>query len=410
MNKKLRDLLPMVLIFCLVFIGLQIGVRDYQLLPVAAADSQYDDSEPGCRTYLLSEVASTEMPVPSFCVDGLCKLVLYTDAIFGAFAPGYLWEVYYYQWGPSSNMWVAGPNISLGGVDFSEGFGENGNGYGEGVFLGGVTGDGGYIRIMDDGPNENDPNLWSIEARASSTLTQASLQVCSIPGIETRPNITEHTAIDMPEFCLDSMCMVLRFTFATFGSFGPGLSMPVFYQQDSSTDSWVGGPNIGLGGVGFSSPNGNNGTDSSMTPIFDGGVADGGGVAQLLDDGAEWSDSQWSVFFEGDDQLNMVYYFFAPMTCIEYDITGGLTNIVRESFCRDEMCTIVRWTDAWFGAWGPGFSFPVHYIQRSSTNNWAGGPALCLGGQCFSSGSGLNGDSSAEIILIVAAHLPMKGM
>ncbi len=46
-----------------------------------------------------------------------------------------------------------------------------------------------------------------------------------------------------------------------------------------------------------------------MTPIFEGGVADGGGVAQLLDDGAEWSDSQWSVYFEGDDQLNMVYYF-----------------------------------------------------------------------------------------------------
>ncbi len=66
MNKKSRDLLPMVLIFCLVFIGLQIGVRDYQLLPVTAADTQNDDSEPGCRTYVLSEVASTEMPVPSF--------------------------------------------------------------------------------------------------------------------------------------------------------------------------------------------------------------------------------------------------------------------------------------------------------------------------------------------------------
>ncbi|MBG0787119.1 MAG: hypothetical protein H0S79_18650 [Anaerolineaceae bacterium] len=408
MNKNSRDLLPLVLIFCLVFIGLQIGVRDYQPLPVAAADSQNGDSEPGCRTYVLSEVASTEMPVPSFCIDGLCKLVLYTNAIFGAFDQGYLWEVYYYQWS-STNIWVAGPNISFGGVDHSEGYGYNGNGVAEGVFLGGTTGDGGYIRIMDDGPNENDPNIWSIEARASKTFNQASIQVCSIPGVETRPNITSHTAIDMPSFCLDSMCMILRFTFATFEGFGPGLSLPVFYQQDSTTESWIGGPFISMGGVAFSSPYGNNGTDSSMTPIFDGGVAEGGGVAQLLDDGAEWSDSQWSVYFEGDDQLNMVYYFIAPMTCEKYDITGVYTNIPRPTFCLDELCTIVRWNDAWFGAWGPGFSLPVQYIQRSNTNRWTGGPALSFAGASFSSGLGLNGDTSAEVIFESGRTSPNEG-
>lgn len=409
MNKKLRDLMRWVLIFCLVLIGFQVGVWEYRPLPVVAADAQDDDSEPACRTFILSEVASTEMPVPSFCIDGLCKLVIYTNSIMGAFAPGYVWEVYYFQWGSSTNTWVAGPNTSFGGVEFSEGYGINGNDYGEGVFLGGSTGDGGYIRIMDDGPNENDPNLWSIEAQASETLTQASIQVCSFPGVETRPNISSSTAIDMPEFCLDGMCMILRFTFATFGGFGPGLSLPVFYQQDSATESWIGGPVVSMGGISFSSPYGDNGTDSTMSPILDGGIADGGGVAQLLDDGAEWSDSQWSVYFEGDDQLNMVYYFIAPLTCYKYDITAIYTNIPRPTECLDELCTIIRWTDAQFSAWGPGLSLPVHYIQRSTTNRWTGGPALTFAGASFSSGLGLNGDTSAEIIFDSGRTTPNEG-
>jgi hypothetical protein len=84
------------------------------------------------------------MPVPDFCINGLCKLMLYTNATMGVFGTGYSWEVYYYQWGPSnSNIWIGGPNISLGGVEFSDGFGYNGNGNSEGVFLGGSAPDGG---------------------------------------------------------------------------------------------------------------------------------------------------------------------------------------------------------------------------------------------------------------------------
>ncbi len=97
------------------------------------------------------------------------------------------------------------------------------------------------------------------------------------------------------------------------------------------------------------------------------------------------------------------------MTCERVDISTTYTNMPRPTYCRDAMCTIVRWTDAYFGAWGPGFSLPVHYIQRSSTNNWAGGPALCIGGTCFSSGAGLNGDSSAETIIGSGYTFPNEG-
>ena len=386
-------------VFCLVvviLVSLLLGARAPQPQIVEAADESSAETGQVCSTQRVSTYADNTMPVPSACLDGFCKMVIYANDITGAFAEGYSWEVYYYQW-TDGNTWVGGPNMSMGGVEFSEGYGENGNGIGEAVFRGGSYNDG-YIRIMDDGPVENDPNLWTIESMGDSELTDASLTVCSIPGVVDRPYITSSQAIDMPAFCKDSMCMIFRFTFNEFGSMGQGLSMPVYYLQDSGTDLWIGGPNIMMNGVDYSAGAGDNGDGAGMTTIFGGGETELGGYASLLDDGAEWSNSEWSVYYSDADDLDYVSYWIAPMTCTKQAISAQYTNFDTPAYCVDELCTIVRWTDAWFGAFGPGLNWAVNYNQNSMDNTWIGGPTLCIGGTCFSEGWGLNGDSNSEKI------------
>ena len=364
---------------------------------VEAAGEEGLPAETSCRNYQLELTASDAIPVPDFCIGGLCKLLLYTNTAMGAFGPGYSWEVYYAQLPSPSKQWYGGPNVSLGGVAFSEGSGINGNDTGEGVFLGGTTQDGGYIRIMDDGAFETSPELWTVESKASRSLTQASLQVCAIPGTIYSGIITSDQSIPVPEFCVDSLCMILRYTDATFGAFGPGLSLPVFYEQDSGDNRWIGGPRISLAGMKFSAGLGING--SAAEDIFDGGIAEGGGHAKLLDDNGETSPEWWSVDFESGDVLDEVFYYFSPMSCKKVTtLNPGLNTIGVPPICVDELCTLVRWTDGLFGAWEPGLSWPVNYQQDSETDAWIGGPALCLGGQCFSDGEGTNGNDIEEMI------------
>jgi len=110
---------------------------------VKAANFNPGETLSGCATIQLDSYASTSMPVPSVCIDGFCKLHLYTDAAMGAFGAGYTWEVYYIQNG-TDNSWAGGPNMTFGAYSFSDGNGTNGNGNPEGVFLGGETSDDGY--------------------------------------------------------------------------------------------------------------------------------------------------------------------------------------------------------------------------------------------------------------------------
>ncbi len=388
-----------VVIALLIFLAIALSVS-FEAQPVNAAtpvDGQDSPQLSTCQTIPLSELAQDTMPVPEFCIGGLCKLTLFTNTILGAFGPGYSLEVYYAQVDTTSNPWYGGPNTSLSGVAFSDGYGYNGNGIAEGIFLWGTTSDDGYFRIMDDGPDENIPDLWTIESRPSKSLTQASLQVCALPGTQYSGIITSSQTISVPEFCLDDLCMILRFSYADIGAFGPGLSFPVYYDQDSWDNSWIAGPNVNLGGMDFSFGGGQNG-DGSSEGIFLGGITDGGGYAKLYDDGLEYSSDNWSIDFSNGDDLDLIFYYFVPMVCTKQTISQAETNFDMPAYCLDSLCTILRWTDAWFGAWGPGFSWPVNYIQRSNTNKWIGGPALCIGGQCFSHGKGLNGDTSYDVI------------
>ena len=380
---------------------------------VEAGNESLSTSDSTCAEVQLDLKAANTMSVPEFCIDGLCKLILYTDGVMGAFGPGYIWEVYYFQLSEFEARWNGGPNINFSGVEFSEGFGYNGNGIPEGIFLGPTNQEGGYVRIMDDGDSENSPNLWTIESRASETLTKATLQVCDIPGEVWSGHISESTTIDVPDFCIDQLCMILRWTDATFGSFGPGLSMPVYYYQESSggepdESPWIGGPSVYINSVGFSAGSGVNG-DSFGEVVFEGGEADGGGHAILYDDdGLEVNNSQWNVVFESGDILSEVFYYFAPMDCDSYSITEQYTNL-SPTGCLGSLCTVVRWTDAYMGIFGPGLSWPVNYKQDTADNSWIGGPALAFGGVSFSDGLGVNGDTSAEEIFDGGRTSPNSG-
>ena len=395
MNRKTLLYRGMGLLALLMILAAFMGFERQNLPTVEAKNPQHPKNDQTCSTFQLSGTAADTIPVPSACLDGFCKMVIYANDISGPFAEGYSWEVYYYQWPNDGNVWVGGPNIVVGGVEFSDGYGENGNGVSEAVFRGGSYDDG-FIRIMDDGYAENDPDLWTIESQGDSELTHATLTVCSIPGVVNYPYISESQAIDMPSFCVDSLCMIFQFSFAAFGGMGPGLSMPVYYSQESSSDTWIGGPNVIMGGIYYSEGAGQNG--SGIDIVYGGGETELGGSAALWDDGGEYSDSQWWVDYNDAADMDDVYYWIAPMTCSKYDANTQYTNISTPAYCVDEMCTIIRWTDAMFGAWGPGLSWPVNYKQNSGDNSWKGGPALCIGGICYSSGGGANGDTSAERI------------
>jgi len=104
--------------------------------------------------------------------------------------------------------------------------------------------------------------------------------------------------IDVPDFCIDGMCSVFIWTDGTVGAFGPGLLWPVYYTQSSADDSWIGGPNLFIAGVGHSDGVGVNG-DANFDRVFIGvGSETGGPVVQVLDDSyAEDSPYLWTINF-----------------------------------------------------------------------------------------------------------------
>ena len=51
----------------------------------------------------------------------------------------------------------------------------------------------------------------------------------------------------------------------------------------------------------------------------------------------------------------------------------------------------------------------MNYRQKSNDNSWIGGPALCIGGQCFSDGSGINGDTGENLVFEGGYTSPNNG-
>jgi hypothetical protein len=357
---------------------------------------------PACVAYDVSASGGSTIAVPSFCIDGMCTISVYHEATMGAFGPGLSWPAYYMQ-SSADDSWVGGANASIAGVSFSDGAGVNGDRSSESVFFGGTTADGGYVRLYDDGASESSADLWTIETRPSVLLTNVSLHVCAVASCVQHDVTTEgESAIEMPSFCIDGICTVLMWHDATFGAFGPGLSWPVYYEQSSADDSWIGGPNASIGGVVFSDGGAVNG-DGYRDDVFFGGITDGGGYLRLLDDGTpEHSPELWTIDFAPADDLTAGSIYICSMpSCVRHDVSAEAELPIEvPDFCVDGMCSVLMWSDAFVGAFGPGLSWPVQYSQSSMDDSWIGGPNLSIAGVSLSAGGAVNGDTSGDGILL----------
>lgn len=318
----------------------------------------------------------------------------------GAFGEGYSWETTYQQ-DSGDNFWIGGPNVSLGGYSYSEGNGVNGDSTASGIHLGATTADGGYVRLLDDGVLENSPDQWTIQAQVSEGLQHAIITICPLAGCVSHTFTTDaYWPIQTPSFCKDRLCSVRMYTDAPMGAFGPGISWPVYYEQKSADATWIGGPVVSILGKSFSSGDGTNG-DGSYHQILSHGTTTFGGSSILYDDSlGETSRDLWTLELYTADDLTTVTLFICPMgDCFKHHLSSSAEwQISMPDFCVDSLCTILRWSDAVIGAFGPGISWPVFYQQSTSSNVWLGGPDIAISGMTFGSGNGLNGDDGTTLI------------
>jgi len=90
-----------------------------------------------------------------------------------------------------------------------------------------------------------------------------------------------------------------------------------------------------------------------------------------------------------------------PPACVRYDVSGAPGEYVVDvpSFAVDGICEILMWWhNVPFGAFSPGFLWPVQYLQNSSDDSWIGGPSVSLAGVSFSAGAGVNGNGTAQAV------------
>ena len=79
----------------------------------------------------------------------------------GAFEKGLL-PVWYAE--KADGAWIGGPGVWIGGTGYSQGEGKNGDGLGQAILEGGLFGNNGSIRLVDDGSLETDSrNQWTLE-------------------------------------------------------------------------------------------------------------------------------------------------------------------------------------------------------------------------------------------------------
>lgn len=354
----------------------------------------------GCAQYALSDAGEQIVDVPSFCIDGLCRIMLWHDATIGAFGPGISWPVYYTQRSADAS-WIGGPSLAIGGFSYSAGAGINGDDSGEGIFLGGTTADGGTVSLYDDSDAESSLHQWTVEVTPDGSWEDAAFFICPLVYERYDVSAAGTTSVDVPSFCYDDMCGVLLWNDATMGAFGPGIYWPAYYSQDSSTGDWIGGPNISLGGASFSAGAGTNG-DATSRAVMGGGQTTSGGYAYLYDDhsGTETSADRWTIDFNPDADLTQASYFIYPLECVGHHVSAGPTveYIDVPQACVHGVCTILAWNDATMGTFGPGLHWPVYYTQSPADDGWIGGPSVALGGVSFSDGAGTNGDTSGDAL------------
>jgi hypothetical protein len=215
---------------------------------------------------------------------------------------------------------------------------------------------------------------------------------------------TGEMTVSVPVFCLGGLCQVQLWDTEVMGAFAGGLGMPAYYTQNPSDSTWIGGPNISLGGVAFSDGRGTNG-DGSPQAVYLGGYTSGGNIVSVYDDGeSESSSSEWTVTWDWTlIQEEEPRLYICPLgeegIYDRIDVSSaGWTTATVPSHCIDGMCGILMWTETDMGAFGPGFLWPAHYTQNSTSGTWIGGPNATIAGAEHSDGSGVNGDAISETV------------
>jgi hypothetical protein len=371
---------------------------------------QLQEARPECVQASAPITGESVIDVPSFCIGSPCQIMLWDDAVAGAFGPGLHMPVYYTQ-SPTDDAWIGGPNLDLAGVSFSGGGGTNGDTVSDTIFGGAWTSAGNLYSLYDDWETEDSPTQWTIRFEGNTILEEPPVfYVCPLPSDDLFERFDVSTAglttVTVPGFCLDDVCGILMWNDAGMGAFGAGIRWPVHYAQDSDDGSWIGGPNSAIGGSEHSEGAGVNG-DGITNTIFIGGDTipgdDLGGYVRLHDDSVlETSPDQWTIEFVPDSQLTQASYFVYNLFCDYYPITRtGSTTMTMPAGCIDGMCTVLLWNDAELGAlspFGPGIQLPVYYSQSPTDATWIGGPNLHIAGYSFSQGGGTNGNYYAEAI------------
>jgi hypothetical protein len=273
-----------------------------------------------CGLTILSETVtksgSSEIPVPDFCIDSMCGIMLSTDGKMGAFDPGLTMPVHYQQ--SSSQGWIAGPNVSLAGVSFSDGYGINGDSQSSAIFKGNYGVETGYAALFDDSGIEMDANKWSVEFEPGSDLNYVTFYIYELSCEKHEVGKEGKSPIIVPEYCRDyGICQILAdyYLGGTMGAFGNGMSWPVHYSQDNGAGKWGGGPNLSIAGVSFSAGRGKNGDEISDYVLLGGDTSEGG-YARLYDDSSlENSKSLWTIDFNPDEILTWVDYYTCEWNC-----------------------------------------------------------------------------------------------
>jgi hypothetical protein len=342
-----------------------------------------------------------QIPVPDICKDSLCRVLVGTNASLGDFGPGYLMDIFYMQ-DTTDGSWIGGPNLTHKGISFSAGGGVNGDLNEEGVFIGGVTADGGSLAILDDSSFEHSPDTWTVRYETSPSLTEASIGICEMDGcVSMLYESTDIWEIDYPSVCNNALCAILMEVDAGLGNYGPGLIGPAYIREYFFSDEWIGGPVMTFEGLGFSEGEGING-DIGQERIFYAGGTGSGGYVHLFDDYWDRDPDVWALELVTDEALTSVTLHICPQTACEeasYAVDGEYALEIP-GICYDNFCSIFRWTDAVsVGAFMPGFTWPVYIRHDSSDGSWMAGLNTDINGFPFSDGIGTNGVAAREAIL-----------
>jgi hypothetical protein len=130
---------------------------------------------PACSPqYVVVQGGTRTIPVPDFCIDAMCWIVIWFDGQLGAYGTGFTQPILYNQL--SSNIWYAGPSLSLAGVSFG---GAGVQGGGADMIFGAGSAPGGVLNLWDDLGAENSPLLWTVEFQPKAgQLVSAMVTAC----------------------------------------------------------------------------------------------------------------------------------------------------------------------------------------------------------------------------------------